>query len=128
MNTDRSIVYVWDTTDPESIVLLGQWENPDKKPADRAEADGAEGSTHNLQLEGGRIYLAHYNMGVFVLDASTEATQAGPALLGFHKEPDDTVWDVVLNDGVLYSAGTQGVIALHYVPDAMGEDGIDSNA
>lgn len=127
-NTDRSIVYVWDTTDPANIVLLGQWENPEGKPADRAELDGGEGSTHNLQLEGGRIYLAHYNMGVFVLDASTPEFQAGPPILGFHREPDDTVWDVVLNDGILYSAGSQGVIALHYMPDAVGEDGLDSNA
>jgi hypothetical protein len=127
-NTDRSIVYVWDTTDPANIVLVGQWENPDKKPADRAEADGAEGSTHNLQLEGGRIYLAHYNMGVFVLDASTPDAQAGPTLLGFHHEPEDTVWDVVLNDGILYSSGSQGVIALHYAPDETGEEGIDSSA
>ena len=127
-NTDRSIVYVWDTTDPAHIVLLGQWENPEGKPADRAEIEGAEGSTHNLQLEGGRIYLAHYNMGVFVLDASTPEFQAGPPILGFHREPEDTVWDVVLNDGVLYSAGTQGVIALHYMPDTVGEQGVDSNA
>jgi hypothetical protein len=125
-NTDRSIVYVWDTTDPADIVLLGQWENPDGKPADRAEVEGGEGSTHNLQLEGGRIYLAHYNMGVFVLDASTADAQAGPPLLAYHKEPDDTVWDVVLNDGILYAAGSQGVIALHYVPDVTGEAGIDS--
>ncbi|MHB1260802.1 MAG: LVIVD repeat-containing protein [Thermoplasmatota archaeon] len=127
-NTDRSIVYVWDTTDSANIVLLGQWENPEGKPADRAELDGGEGSTHNLQLEGGRIYLAHYNMGVFVLDVSTPEFQAGPPILGFHREPDDTVWDVVLNDGILYSAGSQGVIALHYAPDVVGEDGIDSNA
>ncbi|HUR25761.1 MAG TPA: hypothetical protein VM327_07095 [Candidatus Thermoplasmatota archaeon] len=127
-NTDRSIVYVWDSTDPAHIQLLGTWENPEGKPADRAELDGGEGSTHNLQLEGGRIYLAHYNMGVFVLDVSTPQVQAGPAMLAFHKEPGDTVWDVVLSDGVLYSAGSQGVIALHYAPDVMGEEGVDSSA
>lgn len=127
-NTERSIVYVWDTTDPAGILLLGQWENPGGVPAERAELDGAEGSTHNLQLEGGRLYLAHYNMGVFVLDVSTPDFQAGPPILGFHKEPGDTVWDVVLNDGVLYSAGTQGVIALHYMPDPVGEGGMDSSA
>lgn len=127
-NTDRSIVYVWDTTDPGNPVLLGTWENPDGQPADRAELDGGEGSTHNLQLEGGRIYLAHYNMGVFVLDVSTPDAQAGPSLLAYHKEPSDTVWDVVLSDGILYSAGSQGVIALHYLPDETGAAGIDSNA
>lgn len=127
-HTDHSIVYVWDTTDPAHIKLLGFWENPEGKPADRAEADGSEGSTHNLQLEGGRVYLAHYDMGVFVLDVSTPEAQAGPALLAYHKEPDDVVWDVVLNDGILYSAGSQGVIALHYLPDVEGPGGIDSDA
>jgi hypothetical protein len=127
-NSDRSIVYVWDTTDPSAIALLGNWENPDRRPSDRAEVEGTVGSTHNLQIEGGRVYLAHYNMGVFVLDASTPDAWAGPAILGFHREPGDTVWDVVLSDGYLYSAGTQGVIALHYAPDATGEAGADSNA
>jgi hypothetical protein len=129
MGTDRSIVYVWDTTDPRNPTLLGTWENPDGAPAGRDLVQGEEiSSTHNLQLEDGRIYLAHYALGVFVLDVSTEANQSGPALLAYHREPDDNVWDVVLSNGILYSSGAQGVIVLHYLPDILGEDGIDSRA
>lgn len=131
-HTDRSIVYVWDTTNPLDIKLLGMWENPDHLPADRDQpppvGEGTESSTHNFQLEDGRIYLAHYNLGVWVLDISTPALQAAPALLGYHFEPDDNVWDIVLNNGVLYSSGAAGVVALHYAPDAIGPDGIDSRA
>lgn len=131
MGTDRSIVYVWDTTDPSNIVLLGTWENPDGEPAGRDQGVlfGEElSSTHNLQLEQGRIYLAHYALGVFVLDVSTPDAQSGPLLLGYHQEPDDNVWDVVLADGLLYSSGGAGVIVLHYMPDVLGPGGIDSNA
>jgi hypothetical protein len=130
MGTDRSIVYVWDTTEPTEPVLLGTWENPDGEPAGRDNAAFGEeiSSTHNLQVEGGRIYLAHYAMGVFVLDVSTPDMQAGPGILGYHKEEGDNVWDVVVSDGILYSAGAAGVVALHYLPDVLGETGIDSDA
>lgn len=130
MGTDRSIVYVWDTTEPTQPTLLGTWENPDAEPAGRDNAAFGEeiSSTHNLQLEQGRIYLAHYALGVFVLDASGPDAWAGPPVLGYHKEEGDNVWDVVLADGVLYSSGAAGVIALHYVEDELGPGGIDSNA
>ena len=128
--TDRSILYVWDTTDPSEIRMLGFWENPAGEPAGRDNpAFGEEiSSTHNLQLEQGRIYLAHYALGVFVLDVSTPAAQEGPTLLGYHDEPEDNVWDVILANGVMYTAGAKGVTVLHYAPDVVGETGIDSNA
>lgn len=132
MGTDRSIVYVWDTTEPSEPVLLGTWENPGAEPAGRDNAalfPGEEiSSTHNLQLEDGRIYLAHYALGVFVLDVSTPASQSGPTVLAYHQEEGDNVWDVVLADGIVYSSGAAGVVILHYAPDVVGEAGIDSNA
>lgn len=129
MGTDRSILYVWDTTDASDIRLIGQWENPGQEPAGRDNVPG-EGitSTHNFQLEEGRVYLAHYGLGVFVLDVSTPENQTNPALLAFHKEEGDNVWDILLNDGVIYTSGAAGVIALHYAPDRIGPDGIDSRA
>lgn len=128
-NQDRSIVYVWDTTDPANIVLLGTWENPRGLPSDRDLAEGASSSTHNLQLEHGRIYLAHYTMGVFILDISTPDLQEGPGLLAFRDEADDNVWDVILEDGILYASDeVRGIVALHYLPDLVGPGGIDSRA
>lgn len=130
MGTDRSILYVWDTTDATDIQLIGTWENPAGEPAGRDAPVVGEGitSTHNFQLEDGRVYLAHYGLGVFVLDVSTPDNQAAPKLLAFHKEPGDNVWDIVLNDGVIYTSGTAGVLALHYAPDIIGPSGIDSRA
>jgi hypothetical protein len=126
---DRSIVYVWDTTDPSAIVLLGTWENPAALPSNRDYIEGSVSSTHNLQLEGGRIYLAHYTMGVFVLDVSTPELQQGPGLLAFRDAADDNVWDVILEDGILYASDeSHGVVAMHYLPDALGDAGIDSDA
>ena len=131
--TDRSIVYIWDTTDPANIQLLASWENPDGIPSGRdtlpSQAGGAPiTSTHNFQLEEGRIYLAHYAFGVWVLDVSTPENQTAPKLLGFHFEEGDSVWDVILSNGVLWSSGGAGVIPLHYAPDVIGPMGIDSRA
>lgn len=129
LGTDRSILYVWDTTDASNIQLVGQWENPAGLPAGRDNVPGESiTSTHNFQLEAGRVYLAHYGLGVFVLDVSTPALQADPALLAFHQEEGDNVWDIVLNDGVIYTSGAAGVVALHYLPDVLGSGGIDSRA
>lgn len=128
--TEKSILYVWDTTDPAAITLLGTWENPDRLPAGRDQGAFGESitSTHNLQFEGGRVYLAHYGLGVWVLDVSDEDAWSGPTLLGYHLEEGDNVWDVVLNDGVLYSSGSAGLVALHYLPDELGPGGVDSRA
>jgi hypothetical protein len=130
MGTDRSIMYVWDTTDAANIELLASWENPDQIPSGRDTIPdaGPITSTHNLQFEQGRVYMAHYAFGVWVLDLSTPSNQTAPVLLGFHFEPGDFVWDVILNDGILWSSGSAGVLPLHYAPDAIGPHGIDSRA
>lgn len=130
MGTDRSILYVWDTTDLDDVVLLGTWENPAGEPSGRdLPVGGSEiTSTHNFQLEHGRVYMAHYGFGVFVLDVSTPANQAAPALVAFHKEEGDHVWDVVLNDGIMYSSGAAGVVSMHFPRDVVGPTGIDSRA
>lgn len=128
--TERSVLYVWDTTDPSAITLLGTWENPDRLPAGRDQAVFMESisSTHNFQFEGGRVYLAHYALGVWVLDVSTPDAWSGPTLLGYHMEEGDNVWDVILNDGIIYSSGAAGVVALHFPLDETGPGGIDSRA
>jgi hypothetical protein len=128
--TEKSILYVWDTTDPSQITLLGTWENPDRLPAGRDQEAFNETitSTHNFQFEDGRVYLAHYGLGVWVLDVSTPDAWSGPTLLAYHMEEGDNVWDVVLEDGVIYSSGAAGVVALHFPLDVMGPAGIDSRA
>ena len=127
---DRSIVYVWDATDPAAPELLGTWENPKKEPAGRDQDVFGEEltSTHNLQLEDGRVYLAHYGLGVFVLDVSTPELQAAPGTLAYYHDPELNVWDVVLSHGVTYASGAGGIRALHYAPDVLGHEGIFSRA
>ncbi len=127
--TEPSIVYVWDTTDPAAIELLGTWENPDRAPAGRDQVPDEEiSSTHNLQVEDGKVYLAHYALGIFVLDISTPEAQAAPSVLGFEREPGSNVWDVIVHDGAVYASGVLGVRGLHFVGDVLGEAGIDSRA
>ena len=130
MGTDANVVYVWDTTDPASIELLGWWQNPVEPYSGRDQEQLNEEltSTHNVQLEGGRVYLAHYGMGVYVLDLSTAETRAAPAILGYYHEADMDTWDVILHRGMMFTSGGEGVLALHYLPDALGEAGLDSRA
>jgi hypothetical protein len=130
MGTDANVVYVWDTTDPAAIGLLGFWQNPVEPYSGRDQAAFGEEltSTHNLQLEDGRVYMAHYGMGVYVLDVRTPETQAAPAVLGFYHEAGMDTWDVVLHKGMMFSSGAEGVLALHYLPDALGEAGLESRA
>ena len=130
MGTDANVVYVWDTTDPAAIELLGFWQNPVEPYSGRDQEQLGEEltSTHNLQLEEGRVYLAHYGMGVYVLDVATPETQAAPAVLGYYHEEGMSTWDVVLHEGVMFTSGAEGVLSLHFLPDVLGEAGLRSRA
>ncbi|MGB0651713.1 MAG: LVIVD repeat-containing protein [Thermoplasmatota archaeon] len=129
MGTDRSILYVWDTTDPANIELLGTWENPDKEPAGRDYVPDEEiTSTHNFQFEDGRIYLAHYGLGVWVLDVSTPENQADPKVLGYYLEEGQNTWDVLIQRGVTWTSGVEGVLGLHFITDEVGVGGLNGRA
>jgi len=130
--TERSLVYVWDTTDLGVPVLLGTWENPDGiGPGMSGIVLGATGaevmSTHNLQLEQGRIYMAHYGLGLWVLDVGSHANQTAPRILAFDKDAGN-LWDAIVHNGVVITSGSTGARAYHYLPDTLGATGIDSRA
>ncbi|PSG97238.1 hypothetical protein BRD56_06140 [Thermoplasmatales archaeon SW_10_69_26] len=125
---EKSVTYVWDTTDPDQPELLGTWTNPVDPTSGRDYAPDEEiSSTHNLQLENGRIYQAHYDLGVWVIDVSTPAHQSDPATVGYHYTDEMGTWDVVLNDGVMYTSGDVGVKALTFALDEPG-NGLFSRA
>lgn len=127
--TDRSIVYVWDATDLTKPTLLGWWENPDHAPSGRDNVPGETvTSTHNLQLVNGRVYLAHYALGVWVLDIASPALQAKPGTLAYYLEDGQDTWDVVLHQGILWTSGTEGVLGLHYPADELGPNGPTGSA
>ena len=131
--TERSVVYVWDTTDPANIQLLSLWENPmGIGPGQSGLALGTVTgdevmSTHNLQLEQGRIYMAHYGLGVWVLDVSTPETQAAPEILAVDLDAGN-LWDTIVHQGVILTSGSTGTQAYHYTPDVLGPAGIHSRA
>lgn len=127
--TEEPVLYVWDTTDPTSIELVGEWINPVMDSSGRDLVPDEEiTSTHNIQVEQGRVYVAHYDLGVWVVDITTPGTQAEPEALAFYNETEMNTWDVVLSGGVLYSSGQVGVLGLHFTPDVIGPDGITSRA
>jgi hypothetical protein len=126
---EKSVTYVWDTTDPENPELLGKWMNPIDPNSDRNRVPGERvNSTHNLQIENGRVYQAHYELGVWVFDVSTPANQTDPPTVAYHNTDAMHTWDVVLDDGVMYTSGEVGVKGLNFALDPVGEDGVTSRA
>lgn len=135
---ERTGVYVWDTTDPADIELLGFWTHPREdctyagRGADQPFATMGEEltSSHNLQFEDGRVYMAHYACGIVVLelDGPHGGTLAEPKLLAFDEDGMKSVWDVLVHKGVTYVGDPAGVFVDHFVIDTMGEDGISGRA
>ncbi len=133
-NDERSPVYVLDTTRLSAPAHIGTWFNPDGEGPGRSGVAVAAvtqeeiRSPHNLQLEGGRVYLAHYGLGVFVLDISTAANQSAPVMVGYVSAPGDNVWDVIVHDGAMLASGALGLRADHFLGDLVGPFGTDSRA
>lgn len=131
---EANAVYVWDTTDPSEPELVTRWTNPVDETAGRTTL--ATGplpgenltSPHNIQLEDGRLYLAHYELGVWVLDLTTEENRTDPPVLAYRDTSEMNVWDVVLQDGVVYTSGSSGVRALDFPLEAIGPGGTTSRA
>lgn len=126
---EKSVTYVWDTTDPSSPELLSKWTNPVDPTSGRDLVDGERvTSTHNLQLENGRLYLAHYDLGVFVVDLSTPDKQTEPETIAYYDDGNMHTWDVVLQDGVVLTSGETGVKGLSFPLDPIGPNGTTSRA
>lgn len=104
-----NVLRVYDATILRAPLLLGVWQ-----------ADPGLGSTtpqHNFNIVAGKLYLAHYDHGVYVFDLTKlgPAPIAGTASLSpvAHYAEDakgvsgplafDSYWDVVLKDGLLYA-------------------------
>lgn len=136
--TELTGTYVWDTTDPGNIQLLSYWSHPHEEcryakrdlPGPEGTPIGPEGltSSHNLQFEDGRVYMAHYDCGVVVLDLSTDELLEDPELLAYYREPGMHTWDVIVHKGAMYLGDSKALIGLHFVTDTLGEDGITSRA
>lgn len=124
---DVPAIFVLDATDLAAPTLVGEWAAAGEHPN-----DGIRFSLHNFQIVGGRLYLAYYHAGVWVLDVAGEKAVA-PEILGYYlpheavktyaEEADvpDT-WDVVLKDGHIYAVDINtGLYVLHYAGDTLGD-------
>lgn len=123
---DVARLWVLDATDPGDIRVLGSWQNPGNHRSGSFTL-----STHNFQWVEGRVYLAHYHGGVWVLRAETLADLAAPTALAYRLPNAHTagnsvpyVWDVVLSRGYTMALdGNGGLYVLHFACDATGPSG-----
>jgi hypothetical protein len=110
-------------------VLLGTWRNPSHAPAGNLGL-----SVHFFRLEKGLLYVSHYHGGVWAIDLRSDAARRAPTAFGYAmpvppgavRAPDQCcigfdlggvpmVFDVAVNDGVVYAADEdQGVVALKF--------------
>ncbi len=125
-NEEPPVVYILDTTDPADVQLLGLWENPQGAKTGRTELGEALNSPHNVQLEGGLLYLAHYDLGMYVVDLRTPEMWEAPQVLAYHN-PGHT-WDVILAQGTFIGSGSYGLVGLGFPLLELGPDGLFSRA
>lgn len=132
-----SVMFV-NATDYSNMTGIGAWE-PFQGTLDGG--DVQRFSTHNFQFLNGRVYLAMYHGGVWVIDASSNRALERPSALGYHRPadarqlagglstaPPDT-WDVVVQRGVIYASDVAGgLFALHYENDTLADQGPTSFA
>jgi hypothetical protein len=118
-------VKVFDATDLSRPLLLAEW---------RADATRPNLPEHLIQLLDGRLYLAHFEKGLYVFDlrplGSTpllETTKLAPVARYVPPDPREThsqeeqllgfqnVWDVSVNRGVIFANDVaRGVVSLGY--------------
>lgn len=105
-----SQLYFLDATDFGNMQLLRTWTNPDGK----LPCCFVRWSTHDFNIQDGKLYLAHYHGGVLVLDISTLAKVASPPLLANYLPAKPRVsgafssdipytWDALPHKGVVWA-------------------------
>lgn len=125
-----------DATDYANLTVIGTWV---PKPAADYADESSTFSTHNFQFLQGRVYLAMYHGGVWVLDAGSLDALREPQALGYDVTAGEgtapvrsggvNVWDVVILNGYLYATDLGGGIrVLHYLEDPLGDPAYTSFA
>lgn len=119
-------LFVLDATDFAAPVLLSEW----RALEDFAGQDTAF-SMHNFQIVDGKIYLAMYHGGLWVLDVSTPENQTHPHPVGSYLPHEMRAdgnpyspgpWDVVVWNGYMLTAdGDGGFYVLHHDGDPAGD-------
>lgn len=103
-----------DTTDPTSPEILGQW----RLPADlEGPHEPYQFTSHNVDLDRGRLYAGHYHAGVWVVDVSNLTNARDPFAVGMVQPHEDApnvprtalgrnapaVWSANRYDGHVYA-------------------------
>lgn len=110
------ILTVLDTTDPLSPFIVSTWQMP--FTADVALPGAYRWSTHNFDVDHGRIYMAHYHGGVWVIDISSLVNAQAPVTMAYYQPHEPVtyvprtplgvdvpaVWGTVRHDGLVYAA------------------------
>ncbi len=119
-------MFILDATDYDHPEILAEW-----TAVDDFKGEDGRFSLHNFQIVDGKVYLAHYHGGLWVLDISTPETQADPYALGTYLPWDRSngkgccggSWDVVVWQGYMLSANHGGLYIAHLDGDVTGPDG-----
>lgn len=133
--TTPPAVWILDATDYAKLTLAAEW----TAPGDHG-SPGFTFTTHQWQVAQERLYMGYYHAGVWVIDLKTilaggyEEDPARPDVLGYylpHEAPVTegamvpNVWDLTLRNGVMFVTDiSSGLYALHYVPDAIGDEAV----
>lgn len=100
---------IFDATDIENPTFMGEWVYDRNQPANLQ---------HNFQIVDGKIFMAHYERGLFVFDlAAFVSAPSGvlPEVAHYQPPPGGLLWDVILWDGVLFVSDIpQGLHVLGY--------------
>jgi hypothetical protein len=104
---------LWDATDLLSPVQVGYWTHE--------LGPGVYDHQHNINIVEGRLYLAHYALGLYVFDLATLPASPAGALsiqpVAHYAKLQETslgaganggFWDLVLADGLLYAGVYSG--------------------
>lgn len=136
---------VYDATDLTLPVMIGEWNWNPTSPKDAIEEE------HNIQIVEGKIVMAHKWQGVFIFDLDDLVRSVPAGSLGLpeplnawhpiaHWQPPAQtprvkLWDVVVKDGLIYTAdygdvgqtSYQGIYVLQFGCWTPGTTGLTSN-
>jgi hypothetical protein len=113
----------FDTTDPTRPQKLGRWTLP---PGDQGQLGITDFlfSPHNFDLWDGKVALAHFHAGVWVIDVHDGLNLQAPRSVGFYMphvprdnapSPQPNTWGVFEQDGLLYAVDeSTGLYVLRY--------------
>lgn len=100
---------VFDATDLENPRFLGEW------VYDRTQPTNLQ---HNFQIVDGKIFMAHYEHGLFVFDLEAFVASPGaglPEIAHYEPPPGGLLWDILVWNGVLFVSDIpQGLHVLGY--------------